>query len=311
MDDVNMLDSSLDALNLLGSDGVDDVKKQLKLEVKPLIYKRASVKRAITRILSKLTPDLEDTFIADQLKVINDKRAGISELDENVLQLYYLSPVAESLAAVIQDEEDKAVDYHYDLDLKLSQLKKPSDESSSHQGDDFVDKLSKALKHNTPKVHEIKLPLFHGDKSDVEYNDFITQFNNVIGSSKAYSPSSKLLYLKNQLRGEAYNVIKHLSNDDENFDIAIQFLNREFADLNVCIDRHLNRLFHTYCPQNDSVEGTKNYLNTIRAACYELKNFDFDPLLPDSFGDRALSYLLMEKLPKNFKSKLGIMLKAD
>lgn len=307
-----MLNSSLDALNISGDDATGDVIKRLKDKVKPIIQKRASSKRSLTRILNKLTPELDGRFILSQITQVREKLATISELDEKILEEYNSSPFSGSLASFIQDEEDRVVDYHYNMGLQLFEVEQPAAEvGPSQQSDDLVNRLSKALKHNAPKIHEIKLPLFRGTNSDVEYTDFITQFNNVIGYSDSYSPSTKLVYLKNQLRDEAYDVIRHLSNEDQNYDVAVQFLNKEYADRNVCIDRQLSRLFHAPVPQPESVEGTKHFLNAIRAAIFELKNLGYDPLIEDSFGDRALSFLLLEKLPRNFKSKLSTVLKTD
>ena len=77
----------------------------LKEKVKPLIQKRTSSKRAITRILNKLAdPNLDDSFVRAQVKLIKEKQVMISDIDENILAEYHSSPYCESLSTFIQNE---------------------------------------------------------------------------------------------------------------------------------------------------------------------------------------------------------------
>ena len=81
--------------------------------------------------------------------------------------------------------------------------------------------LGKLMQLNQAKVHEVKLP-FSGSQQDVlQFSDFLNQFRDLIGCrNNLYSDCAKQLYLKSYLQGSALYLIKHLLNEDSNYDIA-------------------------------------------------------------------------------------------
>jgi len=46
----------------------------------------------------------------------------------------------------------------------------------------------------------------------MEFNDFLHMFQDLIGNNTQYTETAKLMYLKNYLRENALDTIKHLSN---------------------------------------------------------------------------------------------------
>ena len=59
---------------------------------------------------------------------------------------------------------------------------------------------------------------------------FFKSFNDLVGDRSNLTKSAKLIYLKYFLSGGALDCVKHLSNEDDNFDTAISFLKKEFFD---------------------------------------------------------------------------------
>ena len=90
--------------------------------------------------------------------------------------------VVDHLSTVLQKEEDGATDYFYNLDLKLSVVKKKlSSTDKKSDNADLIPQLVNAFKRSTPKVQDVKLPVFSGTSKDTHtFSEFITQFKDSI-----------------------------------------------------------------------------------------------------------------------------------
>ena len=161
------------------------------------------------------------------------------------------------------------------------------------------------------QLREVKLPLFSGHQGDVmEFSDFFGLFEDLVGK---YSGASKLLYLKVYLRGSALDLIKHLSNNDENYNLAIDFLKKEYLDKDVLVETHIHRLCELKRLPPADLAAIQNFMNTARTYVYELKALGYDALCDDDLGSRIISFLLCEKLPTEFKikTKLSFTIGSD
>ena len=90
-----------------------------------------------------------------------------------------------------------------------------------------IDKNSKS----GPKPPTPIVPSFcpTGDHNDArKWKDFLEDFNYF--SSGIKKKTDKFLQLRTCLRGKATTNIRHLSLSDENFDVAIELLDKEYAD---------------------------------------------------------------------------------
>ena len=121
----------------------------------------------------------------------------------------------------------------------------------------------------------------------------------------------KLTYLKSYLRGGALDLVKHLSNEDANYIIALDFLKKEYLDSDTVVDSHIQKLLSLESPQFSDFEGMRKFFNSARASIYELRNFGYSALEDDTLGSKVISYILLEKLPSNFKNKLSFIIKSD
>ena len=85
--------------------------------------------------------------------------------------------------------------------------------------------------------HLLQCGTFSGKEKDkLAFNGFINQFNTVIGSKKSLSNASKLAYLVGYLRDYALTVIRHLAINDDNYQVAIKLLEKEFGNKQLIID---------------------------------------------------------------------------
>ena len=163
-----------------------------------------------------------------------------------------------------------------------------------------------------PDIQKLKMTVFSGSQDDVmSFNDFFHMFNDLIGNNSTYSDSAKLMYLKSYLRGSALDTIKHLSNDKKNYEFAKKFLTDEYLDTDVIVDEHIKKLHDLTPPPAKDFPALRTFFNTARASVYELKAFGYDGLQDDTLGSKIVSFMICEKLPSNFKSKLSAILQTD
>ena len=143
----------------------------------------------------------------------------------------------------------------------------------------------------------------------MEFSDFFGLFEDLV-KKHSDATASKLLYLKAYLRGSALDLIKYLSNDDDNYQVAVAFLKKEFLDKDVLIETHIRRLYELQTPSSDFT-SMRSFMNSARASVYELKALGYDAIEEDCLGSRIISFMLCEKLPPEFKSKLSIITGTD
>ncbi|KAF0301948.1 hypothetical protein FJT64_025904 [Amphibalanus amphitrite] len=186
----------------------------------------------------------------------------------------------------------------------------------------FMKNCSKAVKEEQtsvdtasikrPDIQKLKIPLFSGSQDNViSFNDFLNMFDDLIGNNSAYSNTAKLMYLKSYLRGNALDTIKHLSNDEKSYELARVFLKEEYLDNDIVVEEHIRRLHELTSPPAKDFTALRSFFNTARTSVYELKAFGFDALQDDTLGSKIVSYMICQKLPTNFKSKLSTTLQTD
>jgi hypothetical protein len=301
---------------------VSDLMKEVGKASYEIVRKRAGIKRQITILLSKLEDaTLSSAFVSQQISFIREKLSVIGGFDNDVTEIYDEFELNEKNNQYYERKITEDVDYLFSMDLKLMDLQDPCPSVPSEsptnlispEQSSLITELGKILQTNRAKVHEIRIQTFSGSQDDVlQFNDFLHQFDDLIGSrDDMYSNSAKLIYLKSYLKGSALDIIKHLSNEDINYPIAIKFLKKEYLDTNTVVDKHLYTITKLTPPSESDFDGLRKFFNTARTSVYELKNFGYNALEPKSLGSKLVSFILWEKLPSNFKSKLSFQLQTD
>lgn len=97
----------------------------------------------------------------------------------------------------------------------------------------------------TPQV-EVKLPQinikpFKGDPA--EWQSFIQLYNTLIIENVNLSDIQRFIYLKSFLRDEALNLIDDLSVTNENFDIALEILQKRYENKLSVVNAHFSSIF--------------------------------------------------------------------
>ena len=93
-----------------------------------------------------------------------------------------------------------------------------------------------------------------------------------------HSRKAKLSLLKGFLTGYASQLESLLSLEDEDFEVAIDFLKKEFLDIPFIIDESFKQLLDSSPKCDPEFVNIKSFLSEIKADLYELKisyNLDF------------------------------------
>ena len=98
----------------------------------------------------------------------------------------------------------------------------------------------------------------------------MNQFNNVIGSRKNLSDSTKQTYLNGYLRDYALKVVKHITISDSNYHLATQMLKQEFLYVNFIIDEAYKNILKAASigDYDPGYTSSKMYLNPQAAGPY-------------------------------------------
>ena len=185
--------------------------KDIKSPSKSLVIRRASLKRCITVLSNKLaaeaslTPELLHTSIA----TIKTKLFDIADLDSGILEIYESHDVFFTLDTdVFNSEVDSQAAYVYKVNEILAELRKKlndvTTEPSGGQGPGLPGGGSSNLgQFRAPKLQQIHITPFSGDKDVLEFSDFLKSFNDLVGDKSNLTKSSKLIYLKSFLSSGA------------------------------------------------------------------------------------------------------------
>ncbi|KAF0287945.1 hypothetical protein FJT64_013671 [Amphibalanus amphitrite] len=268
---------------------------------------RANGKRAFTRInrnlLKQIADEAEPGLVQDCWKELQEAWSDVESKHNEYVSL--LTSEEE------MDGEEPWISEVYD-----------SFSNSKKTFFNFMKNCSKAVKEEQtsvdtasikrPDIQKLKMPLFSGSQDNViSFNDFLNMFDDLIGNNSAYSNTAKLMYLKSYLRGNALDIIKHLSNDEKSYELARVFLKEEYLDNDIVVEEHIRRLHELTPPPAKDFTALRSFFNTARTSVYELKAFGFDALQDDTLGSKIVSYMICQKLPTNFKSKLSTTLQTD
>ena len=155
------------------------------------------------------------------------------------------------------------------------------------------------------KLPQLRIDSFNGEAVDhLKFHTFITQFNNAIGNRPNLSLSAKLTYLKGYLSGYAGKLVEHLSDNDANYAVALDLLNREFLNKKAIVSELSNKLFSLKCKFDPSYCETKLFISELRGILADLKIYDCD-VVGENASNVLISNLIFSKLPLPFKQELA------
>ena len=271
------------------------------VDVKSLKIKRAMIKRRITGVFKKLSTEVN-------LNVPVLKNLIISYLKEVTIFDEKISDLLVSEGGSEEDfsedtilELDKQVEYTASIETKLAELDNPPETGLENSSETSVSNAA----HYSLKLPELKCETFSGEgTSNLQFHSFLTQFDNIIGLRSNISNATKFTYLKTYLRGYALKLVQHLQVSDDNYEVALELLTKEFLNKDSLINDLFAKLLTLKPKSNCSHLDIKVFLNEVRCILSDLKAYDID-LFTEGAGNALISHIVFNKLPQSFKQELG------
>ena len=263
---------------------------------KSLVRQRAVLKGRITSTRNKLDEN-DSVSVSTTSELVRDYLSKIKILDENISDSFFEDSEDEELSSEHVIELASQSDYAYKITEMLNKLELISRSNE--------EKPKAEVSNCDLKLPKLECGVFTGEgKTSLEYFNFISSFNNIVGLRKNISGATKLTYLKSYVKGYAAKVIQHLQVADENYSVAIDLLEQEFLNQDKLtgelFDKFLN-LNPRYDPQ---FHESKIFINEVRCVLSDLKIYGTD-LLENEASMKFISHIVLSKLPKVFCQELA------
>lgn len=158
-------------------------------------------------------------------------------------------------------------------------------------------------KNPSARLCKIQIPTFEGSYTDwPHYRDM---FSSLVLTNNQLSKIEKFWYLKSSLRGEPYDMLKHMVTTEENFTPAWKLLTEYYENPRELF-RSVMHLFSSQSKINDEDPHKIRSLLSVSRECRQaLTNFDIDL----NHCDPILVYFITQKLPSEtigfWETKIG------
>ena len=154
---------------------------------------------------------------------------------------------------------------------------------------------------NMPRI---ECPKFDGTSKDkMAFKNFWAEFTNCMEAYSCTSDTLKLKYLKSFTSGKAFQLIRHLSLTDGNFNKALELLQKEYLQIENIITEYVGKIM-TPKLHMKSMSEVESFLGERRAIAYDLQEHGYDFLEKGSAAEKAFSWALFTSMPANFQLEL-------
>ena len=184
-----------------------------------------------------------------------------------------------------------------DLVKKLKELI-PADRSTLVSSDSI---------HIAPKVKLLPLVIKKLSGNNLDWRPFWELFEQIIHLSTDLNDVDKLNYLVSYLEGEAYQTLRGLTKNSNNYTVAIQLLHDKYDDKKLIITNHMNKL-HSLRLVNMQYLNSLNHFVEILTA--NIRALDVIGVEPTQF-DVTMTPLILNKIHYNMNRKYIQALKGS
>ena len=161
----------------------------------------------------------------------------------------------------------KLVELQTDMQRLLRTQMKQNEES----------KKSEAERRSSVKLPKIEMISFNGDKT--KWIEFWDSYQCAVHNNKGLSNVEKFNYLRSKLLGEARGSIAGLALSNDNYEVAIEILQKRFGNTQEIVDKHYNQLINMQTATN-KVSSLRSFLDKVERhiRCLEVlkQNVDQD-----------------------------------
>ena len=278
----------------------------LKDELKPLIASRGSYRGKITISLKSLKEfseanKLNELLLDRQINSVSRLLDKIEEIEVKMATIY------ESYAVTLSDtarSEDvtKSIHYVQEVTSTLDGYRQASKATPVVNKDASNQDLVNALAKNqgAPGQNLVTCGKFDGGITDAfAFLAWFSQFENMLASGRPMAGRYNLAALCNHLThtGLAYKLIQTLEITDDNYDVAVEILKKEFLDVEKIVDKLFDQILEKSPKYDSEFENVRLYVAEIRAILNDLKkSYNVDLISSGTGGYKFVSRIIFSKL---------------
>ena len=243
--------------------------KQLK-GVRALIFNRDSFKRKITSAIRLMSAEttLNGTCFKKQETLINKWLIEVDTINTKISEACEKADIHLENSGLLEDEHAEA-QFAYNINKELTELEEKISSSSTNSAITVQNTQVQAATTCVP-APRLQCVKFSGIRAGkFEFKNFLVQFENCVDA--VHSKKAKLSLLKSFLTGYASQLVAHLSLEDENFEVAVNLLRKEFLDIPLIIDEIFKQLLSSSPKYDPEFVSVKSFLSEIKADLSELK----------------------------------------
>lgn len=147
----------------------------------------------------------------------------------------------------------------------------------------------------------IKLPVvnIHSFSGNLqEYKSFIDLFTALITKNSKLSESEKLYYLRSYLTGEALQIVNKLPVTNDNFEIALELLDKRFNNKKQIVNSHIHQLFNVPSIDKCNQVNLRRFINNSKSVLDSISNLN---LSHEELSEALLLHVLENKIDFNTK----------
>lgn len=149
------------------------------------------------------------------------------------------------------------------------------------QNNNFVDNV---------KLPKISVPKFDGDYS--KWKHFSELFQEMIGT-KAISGTQKMIYLKQNMLGDAAKLVQHMQLTELNYEIAWRTLENRYNNPRLIVSSLIERILNIENQKVESAEVVKRMHDTIAENVNALER---NGIIVDNFSSIVIHHIMLKKL---------------
>ena len=259
-----------------------------------ITYKKDARKRLVTAALEKLESlpqkELTSSLFEEYAKKLEALILRVENINEEIFDHY-----TENEVEIPLEENSDLAEYAIGIRVRINKVREKNLQPSE------VPSSEKSVRSNPAQMPPpLKIPPFAGNSADcLEFKNFSKQFMGWLNSCGELSGSRKLSYLLSHLTGYAYRKVSELAIEDENFEVALELLEKEFLDTPFIVNEAIRKLIHSSPKLDSQFEGLRLYLADCWALVHDLKLYERDVSTCPILG-----FVLTSKLPEEFRREL-------
>ncbi|GFX68380.1 DUF1758 domain-containing protein [Trichonephila clavipes] len=210
--------------------------------------KRKSLRTAVTKVVNELEAELSNSDLnVDRLielvETLCIKFEPLTSVDQQMEHLFRPEELYAEFE-IAEKNREKVLLWQFRAKKKINEFSKnpvtsPSLQTTLSQSQDEHFRNTDNIRIKVPKYY---ITRFYGDDAS-KWLTFWNSFETAVHNNESLNKVDKFNYLKAHLGGSAFNTVEDFPISAKAYDEAVELLKNRFANLEILIQAHMNKIF--------------------------------------------------------------------